>query len=96
MEVEFSSKDELFRRVKPALNIKVDDLHRFGYTYINQIDVWNYLIEIVWSKSFDLMLSDIVNDILHTEAFKIDTYMKEKFSMTERVQYFENNNTEII
>lgn len=95
MVEEFSSKEELFRRVKPALNIKVDELHRFGYTYINQIDVWNYLIENVWSKSFDLMLSDIVNDILHTEAIKIDTYMKEKFSMTERVQYFENN-TEII
>ena len=95
MVEEFSSKEELFRRVKPALNIKVDELHRFGYTYINQIDVWNYLIENVWCKSFDLMLSDIVNDILHTEAIKIDTYMKEKFSMTERVQYFENN-TEII
>ena len=95
MVEEFSSKEDLFRRVKPALNIKVDELHRFGYTYINQIDVWNYLIENVWSKSFDLMLSDIVNDILHTEAIKIDTYMKEKFSMTERVQYFENN-TEII
>ena len=96
MEVEFSSKDELFKRVKPALNIKTDELHKFGYTYINQVDVWNYLIDNVWCKSRDLMLSDIVNDILHTEAIKIDTYMKEKFSMTERVQYFENNNTEII
>ena len=95
MDLEFSSRDELFQRVKPALNAKISELHRFGYTYINQIDIWNYLIENVWCKARDLMLSDIVNDILHTDVIKIDTYLKEKFSMNERVQYFDNN-TEII
>ena len=95
MVEEFSSKEELFRRVKPALNIKVDELHRFGYTYINQMDVWNYLIENIWIKSKDLMLSDIVNDILHTDNKKIDIYLKGKIT-DERSQYFEKNNIEII
>ena len=90
MDYEFSSKEELFQRVKPALNAKVGELHRFGYTYINQMDVWNYLIENKWMKSRDLMLSDIVNDILHTDNKKIDTYLKEKIT-DERSQYFENN-----
>ena len=90
MDYEFSSKEELFHRVKPALNAKVGELHRFGYTYINQMDVWNYLIENKWIKSKDLMLSDIVNDILHTDNKKIDTYLKSKIN-DERSQYFEKN-----
>ena len=95
MDYEFSSKEELFQRVKPALNAKVGELHRFGYTYINQMDVWNYLIENKWIKSKDLMLSDIVNDILHTDNKKIDAYLKGKIT-DERSQYFEKNNIEII
>ena len=90
MDCEFSSKEELFQRVKPALNAKVGELHRFGYTYINQMDVWNYLIENKWMKSKDLMLSDIVSDILHSDNNKIDTYFKSKIT-DERSQYFEKN-----
>lgn len=90
MDYEFSSKEELFQRVKPALNAKVGELHRFGYTYINQMDVWNYLIENVWIKSKNLMLSDIVSDILHTDNKKIDAYLKSKIT-DERSQYFEKN-----
>ena len=90
MDYEFSSKEELFQRVKPALNAKVGELHRFGYTYINQMDVWNYLIENIWIKSKDLMLSDIVSDILHTDNKKIDSYLKSKIT-DERSQYFEKN-----
>lgn len=90
MDYEFSSKEELFQRVKPALNAKVGELHRFGYTYINQMDVWNYLIENIWIKSKDLMLSDIVSDILHTDNKKIDAYLKSKIT-DERSQYFEKN-----
>ena len=90
MDYEFSSKEELFQRVKPALNAKVGELHRFGYTYINQMDVWNYLIENIWIKSKNLMLSDIVSDILHTDNKKIDAYLKDKIT-DERSQYFEKN-----
>lgn len=90
MDYEFSSKEELFQRVKPALNAKVGELHRFGYTYINQMDVWNYLIENIWIKSKDLMLSDIVSDILHTDNKKIDAYLKSKIT-DDRSQYFEKN-----
>lgn len=90
MDFEFSSKEELFQRIKPALNTKVRELHRLGYTYINQMDIWNYLAENVWIKSKNLMLADIVNDILHTEGEKFDKYLKDKYKDTERAQYFEN------
>lgn len=90
MDIEFSSKEELYQRVKPALKAKTMELKRVGYSYIREIDIWNYLIEIKWSKSRDLMLSDIVNDILKTDNKKIDEYLKDKLS-TDRTQYFDKN-----
>jgi hypothetical protein len=92
MDYEFSSKEELFQRVKPALKAKINEFHRLGYKHVQDVDVWNYLIENVWCKSRDLMLSDIVNDILHVKISKIDDYIKEKMSSTNRAQYFDTNN----
>ena len=92
MDYEFSSKEELFQRVKPALKAKVNEFQRLGYKYVQELDVWNYLIENVWCKAKDLMLSDIVNDILYVKIKKIDDYIKEKMSSTNRTQYFDSNN----
>ena len=73
------------------LKAKINEFHRLGYKHVQDMDVWNYLIENVWSKSRDLMLSDIVNDILHVKISKIDDYIKEKMSSTNRAQYFDSN-----
>ena len=86
MDYEFSSKEELYKRVKPALNAKMVEMHRLGYTYIHDVDIWNYLIEVKWSKGKNLMLSDIVNDILHTSEKKIDEHLKGKISKSRRTQ----------
>lgn len=92
MDYEFSSKEELFQRVKPALKAKLNEFQRLGYSYVQEVDIWNYLIENIWSKAKDLMLSDIVNDILHVKIQKIDDYLKDKMSSTNRTQYFDSNN----
>lgn len=78
MDYEFSSKTELFNRVKPALYAKVKELSRLGYPNIREVDVWNYLIEVKWIKSHNLMLSDIVNDILRVDNQKISLYFSSK------------------
>lgn len=96
MDYEFSTKEELFRRVKPALTAKETELHRLGYTYISDIDIWNYLIQIKWTKAKDLMLSDVVNDIMHINEKKIDEYLKGKIAKTRRTQYFSEDNAEIL
>ena len=90
MDFEFSSKEELYQRVSPALRAKVMELKRLGYPYIKEVDIWNYLIETKWCKGHDLMLSDIVNDILKTNNEKIDSYLKEKLNK-DRTHYFDNN-----
>ena len=92
MDYDFSSKEELFQRVRPALKAKLIEFNWLGYSYVEEVDIWNYLIENVWSKSKDLMLSDIVNDILHLKIKKIDDYLKENMNSTNRTQYFDSNN----
>lgn len=65
MNFAFNTKEELFTRVKPALNVKLQELKRSNYSEINEEDIWDYLSYSKWSKSHDLMLSDIVSDIIH-------------------------------
>lgn len=91
MDYEFSSKEELYQRVGPALRAKVCELHRLGFNHIQDIDIWNYLIETKWCKARDLMLSDIVNDILHASEKKIDEFLKVKISKLNRSQYFDSS-----
>lgn len=89
MDFQFSSQEELYQRVKPAINAKIVELHRLGFSYIVDVDVWNYLIETKWKKSRNLVLSDIVSDILHVDNKKLDEYLKGKLSKTRRTQYFD-------
>lgn len=91
MNYGISSKEDLYKRVGPALRAKKSLLDRDGYTYVNEIDVWNYLVQEKWSKSYNLMLCDIVDDILHTDNVDIDAYLKKKLSSASRVQYFDKD-----
>lgn len=91
MEFHFNSQEELFKHVKPALNAKLQELHRLGYSYIAINDIWNYLVEKKWKNGKDLMLSDIVSDILHVNNKKIDEYLKGKLTKTRRTQYFDDD-----
>ena len=88
MDYEFSTKEELFTRVRPALQAKQTELHRLGYPYIIDIDIWNYLIQVKWKASKNLMLSDIVDDIMHTNEKKIYEYLKGKMVKSRRTKYF--------
>ena len=91
MDFEFSNKEELYKRVVPALKAKKAFLERDGYTYINEIDVWNYLIQDKWVRSHNLMLCDIVDDILNVDNKEIDAYLKKKLANASRVQYFDKD-----
>lgn len=66
MVEEFKSLEELFDRVKPALNTKVFEGKEFGFQ-VKEMDIWNYLAQNKWKKANNLMLSDIVDDILNLD-----------------------------
>ena len=75
MNFTFNTKEELYIRVKPALNTKLQELRRLRFSNINEEDIWNYLSETKWSKAQGLMLSDIVSDIIHVDNRKLEQYV---------------------
>ena len=89
MDLEFSSLKELYDRIKPALETKVSEMHRLGYTHIKCEDIWNYLKENKWKKSSNLALHEMINDVLNTDNVLIDTYFKDKMGSSKRTPNLE-------
>ena len=89
MNLEFSSLKELYERIKPALETKVSEMKRAGYSYIKVEDVLNYLKEMKWTKASNLALHEMINDILNTDNETIDTYIKNKMKDIERIPILE-------
>ena len=77
-EIQFNSVKELYDRVKPALYSKVKELNNLGYKYINEKDIWNYLVSNEWNNKRNLELSDLISDILYTDNNKINEYVMSK------------------
>lgn len=92
MEFEFNSQEELYKRLKPALSTKVEEIKRNGLGYIKEEDIWNYLKEIKWKSSNDLNLYQMVSDVLSMDEVLIDDYLKQKLSLNNRKVYFEEEN----
>ena len=74
MDYEFSSLEELYKRVRRALKSKVDELQKYGNLSISKYDLWKCLIINKWRNETGLMLSDIVDDILNISFDEINSY----------------------
>lgn len=77
-DIRFNSLEELYNRLIPAMETKVNELKHNGIRYINIDDVWNYLKKNKWNKSKNLSLSDCVDDILNTSGEEYKKYIKDK------------------
>ncbi len=91
MDLNFSSKEELYERVKPALRTKKSELDKLGFSYISLQDIWAYLAETKWKNGKDLMLSDIVDDILKVNNEEVNSYFKSMEDQSRKTLYFDNN-----
>ena len=78
--VEFKSLKELYNRVKPALYSKLKEVRNIGFKYVTQNDIWNYLIENVWTDKVDLELHELISDILHADNYDINEYVMKKLN----------------
>ncbi len=76
MDIEFNDVKELYKRLTPALNTKINDLKRNDLDYIKKDDIWNYLKVTKWSKANNLLLYQMVDDILNLDDNEIDEYVK--------------------
>ena len=91
MDITFNSLEELYRRVKPALMTKKEQMRRNGYVYIKEEDIWNYLKETKWKKSVDLELYQMVSDIMNADNELVNDYLTEKLYSRSRIRYFEGD-----
>ena len=78
--IKFNSLQELYERLLPAMETKVNELKNNGIKYINEKDIWEYLKKNKWSKDRDLTLSECVDDILNTSDVEYKKYLKNKMS----------------
>jgi len=88
MDLEFNSQAELRKRLLPALRVKVREIKKLGIRYINENDIWNYLVDNKWKNGNNLYLCDLVNDILRCDYKRVDDYIKSKLENNRR--YFED------
>ena len=80
-----NSLEELYNKLLPVLTTKVNELKLRKIDYISEIDIWNYQTK-KWSKSTNLMFSDMVSDILNTNNKLYEDYVKNKWKeQTEKL-----------
>ena len=83
-DIKFTSLNELYNRLLPALNTRVKELIREDINYIKSEDVWNFLKETKWHNSRNLLLHEMADDILCCTKFDIDAYFKDKMGKLKR------------
>ena len=81
-EFKFKSLEELYKKLIPAFNVRVNDLKRSKINGITREDIWNYLKHEKW-KDDNISLAEMVDDILNTDNEKLVKYVKEK-TLNER------------
>ena len=78
MDIEFNNIKELYERLTPALNTKINELKKYDLDYIKAQDIWNYLKITKWESANNLLLYQMVDDILNLDNNEIDEYVKEQ------------------
>ena len=94
MDYDFTSLEQLFKRVRPALHAKCSEFHRTGYV-VKDIDIWNCLMEKRWKCGKGLTLYDIVNDIMMVEYSDISKFQEEK-RKDEKITQNRANSVDVI
>ncbi|MGY4690452.1 post-transcriptional regulator [Salibacterium sp. K-3] len=60
--------------VEPALASKVDEFHRFGYTIVDEEDIWNFTMKKLEKEEITLRIHALVQAVLHVS---ISDYMND-------------------
>lgn len=72
--MEFTSEKDLYIKLLPVFNVKKRLTSITKYQHITNEFIWQYLKETKWKKSYNLTISEIVNDIITIDINKVDTY----------------------
>ena len=66
---------------------KSNEFSKLGYTLVTDVDIWNYLIQVKWTKSKNLYLCDVVHDIFNVDNIGVVEYAK------DRMEYVKTNSS---
>ena len=80
----FRTKEELYKRVLPALYSKIKEVRKLGFKFITEKDIWNYLVENEWKNRVNLELYDLINDILYVDNYKLNDYVNQKLERMKK------------
>lgn len=70
--MEITSLGQLYKKLIPAFNVKKRLILNSRYKQLNNEDIWVFLVENKWKKSYGLTISDMVNDIITIDLDKIN------------------------
>lgn len=82
MDFGLNNSLDLYKRLLPAINSKINELSKYEIFYVKREDIWNYLKQEKW-KDDNTSLAEMVDDILNTDNEKLVKYVKEK-TLNER------------
>ena len=68
--MEYTSQEELYLALLPVFNVKKRILSITKYNIDNK-SIWLYLINNKWKNSYNLTISEVVNDIITIEPEKL-------------------------
>jgi len=74
--MEFTSLQQLYRKLIPAFNVKKRLIMNSKYKNITNENIWKYLSETKWKNSYNLSLPDMINDIITADLEDISKYME--------------------
>lgn len=78
MNEDIKTKLDLYKRIRPAMYVKLKDIKRDYSVNISYEEMFMYLEEGVWKAKTNLSLSEIVDDILYINVDKLFQHVEKR------------------
>jgi len=75
--MEFTSLQQLYKKLIPAFNVKKRLILNSKYKDITNENIWLYLTETKWRQAKNLSLPEMINDIITVDLENINKCMEE-------------------
>lgn len=72
--MEFSSEEDLYKRLLPALRSKVRELKLAGLI-VKEEEIWELLRSTTWKDSHDLSINQVVSDIFGLTIEEVEGFI---------------------
>ena len=83
-DITFGDIKELYNHLLPALITRQEELALSGFNYVMNEDIFNFLKEKKWYNAKNLCVYDMVRDILNSDPYDVDAYLKNKMKYIKR------------